>query len=106
MTQLAIIVMTAVAIVGLLIARAFRRPKPLNDRIREWAAHRNLVVLRVDRRPDHLPDIGLPGAGYDEVKLLVRDSAGSTRDVVIRFSAAVIGSDRETVVSISPHKNA
>lgn len=104
--QLTIFIMTAVAVAVVLILRVLRRPATLEERVRRWARRQKVEVLRVQRRADHSPDLGLPPAGYEEVALLVRDTNGATRTTIVRFSSAVFGRDTEAVISLSSHKNA
>jgi hypothetical protein len=106
MAQLTIFIITAVAIAVVLVLRVLRQPVTLEERIRRWATRQKVEVLRVQRRADHSPDLGLPPTGYEEVELLVRDSNGGTRTTIVRFSSAVIGRDSEAVISVRPHKNA
>jgi hypothetical protein len=80
-----------------IVFRMLRKTSPLEQRIYDWAKRQGLAVVESEKLPDHSMDIGLPGSGSQEVRLLMRDSNGQKCEARVRFNVAVVGKDSEDV---------
>jgi hypothetical protein len=97
MDTLIILGATTIVLLVFVVFRISRKTTPLEQRIDDWAKRQRMTVIESEKLSDHSMDIGLPGSGSQEVRLLMRDSKGQTCEARIRFDVAVVGKDSEHV---------